>query len=308
MMKEGCKMGNISMPVKKKKRLMDDSKWAWFLLTPNILGFLLFTLVPVAATFILSFTNYDMLTSPKFIALDNYIQLAKDPVVRQVTFNTIIYTIISVPVGMTLALVLAVLLDQEILFKKFYRGAYFLPSIVSMVVVSIVWQWLLNTDYGLINYFLSMFGIKKINWLTSSSTSLISIAIVGIWKRLGYDMVIFLSGLQGISNTYYEASKLDGASTLQQFRYITVPLLKPTTFFVFIMGIISSFQVFDQVMLMTAGGPGRSSSVLVHYLYQNAFVYFDLGYACAIAYLLFAIILIITAINMRAEKRMREVY
>ena len=168
--------------------------------------------------------------------------------------------------------------------------------------------WIYNPDYGLLNYFLSLFGIKGPKWLLDANTSLISLAIVGIWKRAGYDMIIFLSGLQGISNSYYEASMLDGANKWQQFRYITLPMLKPTTFFVFVMAVISSFQVFDQVMLMTKGGPGRSSSVLVHYLYQNAFQYFKLGYACAIAYLLFFIVMGVTVVNMRMEKSMREIY
>ena len=231
-----------------------------------------------------------------------------DPIAWEVTKNTVLYTLFTVPVQMVLALFLAVALDQKIALKRFYRAAFFLPSITSMVVVSIVWQWIYNPEFGLLNYFLSLFGIAPKKWLIDSSTSLISLAIVGIWKRVGYDMIIFLSGLQGINNSYYEASMLDGASKWQQFRYITVPLLTPTTFFIFIMDIISSFQVFDQVMLMTGGGPGRSSSVLVHYLYQNAFQYFKMGYACALAYLLFAIVLIITLFNTRMEKKIREVY
>ncbi|WMJ89863.1 carbohydrate ABC transporter permease [Anaerocolumna sp. MB42-C2] len=296
--------------VKKKKpsKLFNDAKWAWIMLLPNILGFCMFMLIPVVATFLLSFTKYDMLTKPKFIGLKNYIDMIHDPIVWQVTGNTILYTVMTVPVGMCLSLLLAVALDQKIGLKRFYRAAFFLPSITSMVVISIVWQWIYNPEFGLLNFGLSFLGLPTGKWLTSASTSLVSIAIVGIWKRLGYDMIIFLSGLQGISTTYYEAAKLDGASKLQQFRYITVPMLKPTTFFVFIMAIINSFQVFDQVMLMTTGGPGRSSSVLVHYLYQNAFQYFKLGYACAIAYLLFAIVMIITAINLKMEKSMREIY
>lgn len=292
----------------KISKLKDDSKWAWTMLLPNIIGFVLFMLVPVVATFVLSFTKYDMLTSPKFIGLQNYIDLVKDPIVREVTKNTIVYTVLTVPVGMCLSLLLAVMLDQKIGSRRFYRAAFFLPSITSMVVVAIVWQWIYNPDYGLLNYFLSLFGIQGPKWLLDAKTSLLSLAIVGIWKSAGYNMIIFLSGLQGISTSYYEAAELDGASKWAQFRYITVPMLKPTTFFIFIMSIISSFQVFDQVMLMTKGGPGRSSSVLVHYLYQNAFQYFKLGYACAIAYLLFFIVMIITAINMRMEKSMREIY
>ncbi len=293
---------------KKQSKLFDDSKWAWAMLLPNIIGFFMFMLVPVVATFVLSLTKYDMLTKPKFIGLQNYIEMFQDPIVWQVTGNTALYTVITVPIGMCLSLFLAVALDQKIMFKRFFRAAFFLPSITSMVVIAIVWQWIYNPEFGLLNFGLSILGLPTGKWLISSSTSLVSIAIVGIWKRLGYDMIIFLSGLQGISTTYYEAADLDGASKFQQFRYITIPMLKPTTFFIFVMSIINSFQVFDQVMLMTSGGPGRSSSVLVHYLYQNAFQYFKLGYACAIAYLLFAIVLIITAFNMKMEKNMREIY
>lgn len=292
----------------KKGSLKRDDKWAWAMLLPNIVGFLMFMVIPMVATFVLSFMEYDMLTTPKFVGLQNYKDMIADPITRQVTWNTIIYTILTVPVGMILSLLLAVALDSIHALKKFYRGAFFLPSITSMVVVSIVWQWIYNPEYGLMNFFLSWFGVTPQKWLTSSGTALISLAIVGIWKRLGYDMVIFLSGLQGISTNYYEAAQLDGANSFQRFWYITVPLLRPTTFFVFVMAIISSFQVFDQVQLMTQGGPGRSSSVLVHYLYQNAFQYFKMGYACTLAYLLFAIVLVMTLINMRTEKKMRETF
>jgi len=304
----GIKMKAVAVPKKKPGKLFNDAKWAWVMLLPNIVGFFMFMLIPVVATFLLSFTKYDMLTKPKFVGLRNYIDMVRDPVVWQVTGNTVLYTVITVPIGMCLSLLLAVALDQKIGLKRFYRAAFFLPSITSMVVISIVWQWIYNPEFGLLNYGLSLLGLPKGKWLIDVRTSLVSIAIVGIWKRLGYDMIIFLSGLQGISNTYYEAAKLDGAGKLQQFKYITIPMLKPTTFFVFIMAIINSFQVFDQVMLMTSGGPGRSSSVLVHYLYQNAFQYFKLGYACAIAYLLFAIVMIITAVNLKMEKSMREIY
>lgn len=278
------------------------------MLLPNILGFLFFMLIPIIVTFILSLTQYDMITAPKFIGFTNYINMAKDPIVHQVTLNTIVYTVMVVPVGMCISLFLAILLDQKIAFRRFYRAAFFLPAITSMVVVAIVWQWVYNPEFGLLNYFLSLFGIKGPKWLQDANSSLISLAIVGVWKNVGYNMIIFLSGLQGISTTYYEASMLDGANRWQQFRFITLPMLSPTTFFIFIMSIISSFQVFDQVMLMTKGGPGRSSSVLVHYLYQNAFVYFQLGYACAIAYLLFFIVMILTIFNMHQEKKMRVIY
>lgn len=285
-----------------EKLIYKDGFWATLMLLPNLAGFTMFLLVPVIAAFILSFTEFDVISPMKFVGLDNYVEMVKDPIVHQTLLNTFVYTVITVPVGMLLSLILSVALDQKIMARRIYRAVYFLPSITSMVAVAVVWQWIYNPEFGLLNYVLSVFKIDGPNWLSSSKTSLISIAIVGVWKSMGYNMLLFLAGLQGISNSYYEAAKLDGASPVQEFFYITLPLLRPTTFFIFIMSIIGSFQVFDSVMLMTEGGPGRSSSVLVHYLYQNAFEYFRMGYACALAYLLFFIVLILTLINLKMEK------
>lgn len=292
----------------KRRRLDDDTPWAMLMLAPNIIGFFMFMVVPILATFYFSFTEYDLIGAPTFVGLDNYAELFRDKIVGVVLQNTFTFTVITVPIGMAFSLLLAVFLDQKLAFKRFYRGAYFLPSITSMVAVSIVWQWIYNPEFGLLNYFLSFFGIRGITWLSSSSTSLLSLAIVNIWKNAGYNMMLFLAGLQGISNSYYEASELDGAGKWRQFLHITLPMLSPTTFFIFVMSIISSFQVFDSVMLMTKGGPGRSSSVLVHYLYQNAFQFFSMGYACAIAYLLFFIVLAVTLLNMTFEKRIKEIF
>ena len=293
---------------KNHRKLNNDTPWAFLMLAPNIIGFFMFMMFPILATFFFSFTKYDLILPPEFIGFGNYIKLFKDPIVATVLSNTFIFTLISVPVCMAISLVLAVLLDQKIAFKRFYRAVYFIPCITSMVAVAIVWQWLYNPQFGLINYFLGFIGIKGIRWLSSPDTSLLSVAIVSIWKNIGYNMMLFLAGLQGISTTYYEASELDGAGKWKQFIYVTFPMLSPTTFFIFVISIINSFQIFDTVMLMTDGGPGRSSSVLVHYLYQNAFRYFSMGYACAVAYLLFFVVLLITALNMRIEKRIREIF
>ena len=220
----------------------------------------------------------------------------------------VVFTLITVPSGMVIALILAVLLDSGINFKRFYRAAFFLPSITSWVAIAVVWQWLLNPEFGLVNYFLSFFGIPSIQWLTTSKLSLISICIVSVWKNAGYSMLLFLAGLQSISTVYYEASELDGASPWKQLIHITIPLLTPTTFFIFVTSIIGSFQTFDIVNLMTQGGPGRSSSLLAHYLYQTAFKYMKMGYASSLAYLLFFVIMTITIINMRFEKKSHEIY
>ncbi|WP_083258847.1 carbohydrate ABC transporter permease [Cellulosilyticum sp. I15G10I2] len=290
------------------KLLYKDGTWAFIMLLPNLIGFLMFILIPVIATFVISFMDYDIVSPMKFVGLQNYIEMFKDPIVHQTLRNTLVYTVTTVPVGMVFSLILAVVLDQKVFGRRFYRAVYFLPSITSMVAIAVVWQWIYNPEFGLLNYILSLFGLKGPSWLSSSATSLLAIAIVGIWKSIGYNMLLFLAGLQGISETYYEAAKLDGANPMQEFFYITIPLLSPTTFFIFIMSIIGSFQVFDSVILMTNGGPGRSSSVLVQYLYENAFKYFRMGYACSIAYLLFFVVLIVTAINLRVEKNIRNIY
>ena len=297
-----------AVKTKKRRNIHNETGWAVLMLLPNLVGFLLFMLGPMIAAFVLSLMDYDLLRPPRFIGFANYREMLTDPILHVVMRNTVVYTLIVVPCGMVLSMLLAVLVDKKIMGIRFYRAVYFLPTITSMVAVAVVWQWIYNPEFGLLNYILSFVGAAPRQWLSSSSTSLVSIAIVAVWQSLGFNMVLFLAGLQGIETQYYEASNLDGASAFQQLIYITIPMLRPTTMFVFIMSIIGSFQVFASVHLMTGGGPGRSSSVIVHYLYQNAFVFFRMGYASAIAYLLFFIILIVTAFNMRLNKSIREIF
>jgi len=280
-----------------------DSFWALILLTPNLIGFLCFTIFPVIASFILSFTEYDILSPIKWVGIKNYINLLNDHIFRQVFVNTCYYSIVYVPLSTILSLLLAVALNMKIKGIKIYRTIYFLPVISPMVAVAIVWQWLYNSEFGLINYLLSLFGIKGPDWLTNKYLAMPAIIITSVWKNLGFNMLIFLAGLQGISDSYYEAADIEGASGWVKFTKITIPLLSSTTFFVVVMGFIGSFQVFDAVYLMTGGGPGRSTSVLVHYIYQNAFQYFKMGYACAQAYILFFVIFIITLIQFIFQRK-----
>ena len=280
-----------------------DSFWVIIFLGPNLAGFLIFTLWPVIMTFVLSLCSYDILSPMKFIGMQNYQNLFQDEVFLKVFKNTWVYTLTTVPIGVTLSLFLAIALDKSDRGIRFFRGAYFIPVISSMVSIGVVWQWLYNPEFGLINDLLARIGIDGPMWLTSDKTAMISLIIVSIWKNLGYNMLIFLAGLQSIERNYYEAAEIDGASWWQQFRSITVPLLTPTTFFVLVMAFIGSFQVFDLVMMMTQGGPGRATSVVVHYLYQNAFKFFKMGYASAMAYVLFAVILVVTGIQMLFQKK-----
>ncbi len=292
--------------VKPHRRLCDrDGFWAFAMLSPNLLGFLLFTLFPVIASLLLSFTSYDILTPPEWVGLYNYEEMfIYDKIVGQVVKNTLVYTCSVVPIGIFISLMLALALDQKIKFVKILRAAFFMPVITSAVAVSLVWQWLYNPDFGLLNSFLKMLGVTEPPvWLNSQVYALPAVIVAAIWKGLGYNMLLFLAGLQNISTTYYEAAELDGANDFQKFRHITWPLLSPTTFFVFVMSVISSFQVFDLVQLMTRGGPGRATSTLVHYIYQNGFKFFYTGYASALAYLLFALVLAITLVNMLFQKK-----
>ncbi|GIP28111.1 sugar ABC transporter permease [Paenibacillus sp. J23TS9] len=286
-----------------RKWFQKDGAWALLLLLPNILGFLAFTLIPVLGSFMLSFTSWDMLSPVKWVGVDNYANLVKDETFIKVFWNTIYFAGVSVPLGMVISLLLAVALDRDIRFKKFYRAAYFLPVVSSMVAVAVVWQFIYNPEYGLLNYFLGMLGIAGPNWLTSTSWAMPAVILTSIWKNVGFNMLIFLAGLQGISESYYEAAELDGARWHHKFWYVTVPLLSPTTFFVTVMSFIGSFQVFDTVFLMTQGGPARSTSVIVHYLYENAFKYFNMGYASAMAYVLFFMMFIVTVIQFWYQKK-----
>jgi multiple sugar transport system permease protein len=289
--------------IKLKKWLHKDGTWAFLLLLPNIVGFLLFTLIPVIASFLLSFTSWDMLTPIKWIGFGNYAELARDETFIKVFWNTIYFAGISVPAGIVISLLLAVALDQNISLKKFYRAAYFLPVVSSMVAVAVVWQFIYNPEYGLFNYALNLFGINGPAWLTSTVWAMPAVILTSVWKNLGFNMLIFLAGLQGISDSYYEAADIDGARWHHKFFYITIPLLSPTTFFVTVMSFISSFQVFDTVFLMTQGGPARSTSVIVHYLYENAFKYFNMGYASAMAYILFFMVFLITLIQFWRQRK-----
>lgn len=285
-----------------KKLLFSDNFWAVIFLSPNFIVFLTFILLPVIASFGLSFTQWDLLGSIQWVGLGNYQQLISDQVFWKVFWNTIYYTIGTVPLGIIIALLLAIALNQPIKGIKLFRAAYFLPVIASNVAVAVVWQWLYNPEFGLLNYLLGLIGIDGPAWLSSTTWAMPAVIATSIWKGLGFNMLLFLAGLQGIPETYYEAAEIDGAGWWVKFKNVTIPLLSPTTFFVVVMSIINSFQVFDQIYIMTAGGPARSTSVLVHYLYQNAFEYFKMGYASTIAYVLFFLVFIVTMIQLRHSK------
>lgn len=280
-----------------------ETFWGYIFITPIMLGFFIFMLYPLIASLYLSLTESDGITPATFIGLENYRLLISDERFIDSLLVTLIYVVGTVPVGVGLALLVALLLNQNIRFIYLYRTAFFIPYITSMVAVATVWKWLYNTDYGLINGVLSQIGLFEPPWLSQQGWAMLSIVIMSIWKGLGFNMVIFLAGLQNISPSMYEAAKIDGANAYQRFFYITIPLLRHTTLFVMVMAIIGSFQVFDQVYVMTNGGPANSTSVIVYYVYQNAFLFFKQGYASAMAYVLFAIIFVATWVQLQISNR-----
>jgi multiple sugar transport system permease protein len=289
--------------MKFKNLLYKDGIWAFILLLPNFIGFLMFLLIPLVASFFLSFTKWDLMSPIQWVGFANYIELFKDKTFLKSLWNTIYFTMGTVPLGIIISLFLAIALDQGIKGIKIFRAAFFLPVLASMVAVSLVWMWIYNPEYGLLNYLLSIIGIKGPRWLSSINWAMPALIITSIWRGLGFNMLLFLAGLQGIPKGYYEAADIDGAKWFSKFLHITIPLLSHTTIFVIIISLINSFQGFDSVFLMTSGGPGRSTSVLVYYLYQNAFQYFRMGYASAIAYVLFFLILFFTLIQLWFQKK-----
>ncbi|TAK22818.1 MAG: sugar ABC transporter permease [Chloroflexota bacterium] len=280
-----------------------ESLAALVFLLPNILGFMGFTALPVLAAFVLSFLDWDFLLGATFVGLDNYTQLlTRDTTFRRVVANTAVYVLGNVPINIILALVLALALNCRLRGTLFFRTVFFLPVVSTMVAVAIVWRWMYNTEFGVINYFLTLGGASKIPWLTSTEWPMLAIIVMSVWKGFGYSMVIFLAGLQGIPQQLYEAAAIDGANGWLKFWHITLPMLSPTTFFVVVITIIHSFQVFEQALVMTEGGPADATNTIVLYIYQTGFQFFRMGYAAAIAWILFAIIFAFTLLQARLQR------
>lgn len=276
-----------------------------FIALPAIL-FFVFQLAPVFISFFWSFTQYDVVHAPKFVGLANYRNiLFNDPLFWKAIRNTVLYVIGVVPIGVCLSLILAVAIDQKIKFKNFFKSIFFLPTVTAIVAVSVIWKWLYAGEkYGLFNYMLLKLGFQPIDWLASPTWTLPSIIIMSIWAGIGYNMILFLAGLQSIPDVMYEAAEIDGAGFWTKFFSVTVPLLKPTIVFVSIMSFIFSFQVFEQVYIMTGGQGGiggvlNSALTIVAYLYDMGFQKFQMGYASALAYIIFLLIFVLTMVNNR---------
>jgi len=304
---------NLNIEKKKKFSLFNlrskdtvkrrDGISAIFFLTPTLIIFITFILFPVIFSFYLSFHEWNMFSSEAtYIGLENYKRMFQSEEFWSVFKNTVIYTLGTVPLNMALALLVAIALNKKIKGKKFLRTAFFAPVIISPVAAAVIWRWIYDPNYGLLNYSISFLGVDSINWLNDPTAAMFALIIMGVWKTFGINMVLFSAGLQGIPETYYEAAEIDGAGRWSKFWKITVPMLAPTTFFIMIMSMISSFQVFDLVYVLTSGGPLGSTKVLVFFVYEYAFKFFEMGYASAAAYVLFAILIVLTMVQVRYMK------
>jgi multiple sugar transport system permease protein len=266
----------------------------YIFIAPFMLGFILWFLIPALTSLWLVFQNWNMIAPAKFIGLDNFKRIVSDSLFWQSLKVTTVYTIVSVPLSLALAFLLALLLNAKVRGIAVFRTLYYLPSIVPAVANAVLWAWILNSEFGLLNAGLHTIGLPKILWLQEPEWALPALILMSLWG-LGGAMVIFLAGLQGIPNEFYEAAEIDGAGPWAKLWHVTVPLMSPVTFFNLVMGIIGTFQIFTAGYLITNGGPQNATLFYVLYLYRNGFLYLDMGYAAALAWVLFFIIMMLTA-------------
>jgi len=282
-----------------------DIRAATFFLLPTMVGFLLFVAGPLISAVGLSLTRYDIITPPRFVGLANYRLLMQDDRLRHIYGNTLVLVVATVTLDVIggLALALAVNRKMPALLRYLFRTAYFFPVLTSLASIAIIWSFLLNFDFGVVNYYLGKVGIPRVAWLTSSDRVIPAIVLVSVWKNIGFSFVLFVAGLQAIPRVYYEAARIDGAGAWTIFRNITLPLISPTMFFATVIGLINGFQMFDTPQILTNGGPGDNSRTVVMYIFEQGFRNFAMGYASTIALSLFFIILALTLIQTRLSRK-----
>lgn len=288
-----------------KEYSASETRWAWIFLAPCLLGLIIFTYLPVFASLGLSFSYWNLLGTPKFIGLENYVTVLNDVLFWKSFGTTCWFVVLSGVLELVISVVLAVWLNRAIRGQTFFRTAYFLPFITPMVSVALVWGWLYDPSYGMFNWLLQQAHLigKPIPWLYDPKTALWAVIILRVWKDIGYNIVIFLAGLQAVPPSLYESANLDGAGGWRTFWLITLPMITPTLFFVGIMTLINGFQAFDSVYLLTQGGPEHSTELLVYWMFKNAFEFYKIGPASAIAYILFIVILLLTLVQWQLRKR-----
>ena len=280
----------------------------YFFLTPALSAIFVFFFLPVIAAFIISFTDFDIYTLSnysllRFIGLKNYVKLFADPLFFKALINTFYFVILASPLSIIISLGAAMLLNSKLVkMKSFFRLSYFIPVVTTLVAVAIVWRFIYHPKFGIINYLLSFIGITPIDWLGEPSTAMPALVLMSVWKNFGYNMIIFIAGLQNIPDELYEAASIEGANSLQKFNSITLPMLAPTTIFISIITMIGNFQLFAEPYVMTQGGPLNSTLSIVQYMYQEGFRWWNMGYSAAIAFVLFFIIMVGTLIQLKIQK------
>ncbi|QPC83670.1 sugar ABC transporter permease [Phototrophicus methaneseepsis] len=290
--------GNLLKNVTFKKSFRSQLVPYSFLM-PSLLILAVFGFIPFVQGIYLAFTRYPLLQEPEFIGLANFERLTRDPIFLESLKNTFIYMLVTVPIRLIIGLMLALALNKAFPGRTLLRAIFYFPVVTPLIIAASLWLFLFNTHFGMINAVLEEFGLSSVSWLTSSSTAFLSVMIMSIWKTVGWNMVILLAGLQGIPNEIYEAAAVDGSNRWRTFWHITLPLLKPTILVSVVISTINASQVFEQVYVMTGGGPGYSTMTLVQLVYNTAFQQFDMGYASAISSVLFVIIMVITFINFK---------
>ncbi|WP_372635310.1 carbohydrate ABC transporter permease [Cohnella sp.] len=277
--------------------------WAYLFISAPILGFLLFAFIPLSYSVYVSFTEYSGYQAPVFTGTENYVKLAMDDELFWKTLFNTFYSALSIPIGMAVALGIAMALNQKVRGIRFFRTMFFLPTISSVIALTLLWKWIFNDSYGLLNYLLELVGIRGPAWLSSETWAMPAMIIQGVWAGLGINMVLYLAALQGVPKSFHEAAEIDGASRWQRFVRITIPCISPTTLYILITSTITALQDFPRFQIMTEGGPNYSTTTIVYYLFQNAFRYMSMGYASAMAWALGLLILAITLLNFWLSRR-----
>ena len=283
----------MSKPERVKKKTKYD-KCAYAMIFPAYFVFSVFILIPIGFVVYYSLTNFNLYSIPEFVGAKNYLTLLKDGDFLISVKNTLIYTSFTLFPQLAIGLLFAIMLYRKSKLIPFFRTAFYLPNVMSMVCMSMVWLWIYDPTYGLLNTILKQFGFSTQQWLQDPKLALPCVIIMGIWKNCGYSMVIFLSGLTSIPDSLYEAASLDGAGFIKKFQYVTWPMLKPTTFFLLVTGIVNSFSVFEQINIMTSGGPLNRTTTIVHQIYRRGFLEFKMGYASAMSVVLLIFSIIVT--------------
>jgi multiple sugar transport system permease protein len=286
-----------------QRLLYSDHFWGWLFVLPTVVGLLLFSVGPIVAALLISLSRWNIVSAPTWVGLQNYATLLDTSLFWVALRNTLTYMAGVIPLQMSLSLLIALGLNQRLHLQNLFRTLYFLPTVCSTVALALVWRVLFDYQLGILNWLIGSVGLGRVPWLMTPGTAMPAVIIMSAWQGIGYPLVIWLAGLQGIPQPYYDAAKVDGAGPLASFRYVTWPLLTPTTFFMLIIACIGSFQVFEQTFVLTGGGPQRATYTLVYFIYDQAFQSFDMGSASAVAYVLFFFILILTILQLRLQRQ-----